>query len=178
MDVQIIHYGVDDCHRVPVLQFAGYAISDCRSSIAQLRAVLQSTQNAGAVVMTGIEELAPQRAVSIARSISTAPLVLFPGNASGIVEPEFDLVIPALTPPEQWLSEMAELIDRCFVTRDRTRALSAQAALLRQETAQAAQKSQQERLRFRVECAKNREMLGEPRDGTDPDQADSQDRSR
>ena len=119
MDVPIIHYGADDCHRVPVLKFAGYAVADCRS-IAQLHAALQAIAEAGAVVMTGIGDLAPHRAVSIARCASTAPLVLFPEGASSLVEPEFDLVIPALTPPEQWLSDLAELIDRCFAIRGRS----------------------------------------------------------
>jgi hypothetical protein len=167
--VQIIHYGVDDCHRVPVLQFAGYSIADCRSSIAQLRAALQSTEYTGAVVMTEIEDLAPQRAVSIARSASTAPLVLFPGRASSIFESEFDLVIPALTPPEQWLSDMAALIERCFALRARSLGLRAQSAYLRQQAAQARQKSQRERTRSRMECAKNRGLFGEFLSDTDPE---------
>jgi len=159
MGVRIVHYGVDDCHRVPVLKFAGYSIADCQS-IAQLHAALQSTLMAGAVVMSEIDDLAPRRAVSIVRTISTAPLVLFPGRASSILEPEFDLVIPALTPPEQWLGEMAELIDRYFANRIRSQALKAQSAALREQAAWARDKFHQERLRSRVECAKNRDILG------------------
>jgi hypothetical protein len=171
MGVRIIHYGVDDCHRVPVLKFAGYSIADCQS-IVQLRAALQSTEDPGAVVMTEIEDMAPRRAVSIVRSTSSAPLVLFPGRASGIFEFEFefDLVIPVLTPPEQWLSDMAELIDRWFALRARTHALSAQSALLRLESSRAVRKSQQERMRSRAECAKNRENPGETRYGADSEE--------
>ena len=157
MGVQIVHYGVDDCHRVPVLKFAGYSISDCRS-IAQLNAALQSTQEPGAVVMTEIEALAPKRAVWIARSTSAAPLVLFPGRSSSILEPEFDLVIPALTPPEQWLSEVAELIDRCFMLRARSNAPVTESASLREEAARASDKSRQEPMRSRARCAKKPEI--------------------
>jgi hypothetical protein len=170
MGVRIIHYGVDDCHRVPVMQFAGYVIAECQSSIAQLRAALQSTQDAGAVVMTGIEDLSPQRAVSIARSRTTAPLVLFPQGTSSIFEPEFDLVVPALTPPEQWLSEMAELIDRTLDIRFRCQALRAHSALLREETATAIKKSRQERMRSRMEIAKNRDIPGEARSDADSEE--------
>lgn len=125
MSVQIVHYGVDDCHRVPVLKFAGYSIADCRS-VAQLRAALRSTQEAGAVVITQIDDQASRCAVSITRSTSTVPLVLFPWRTSCNFESEFDLVIPALTPPEQWLCEVAELIDRSLAIRARSQVIRAQ----------------------------------------------------
>ncbi len=159
MGARIIHFGLDDCHRVPVLKCAGYSIADCQS-IAQLRTALESTQEAGAVVMTRIEDLAPRFAISITRATSAAPMVLFPGRASSILEPEFDLVVPALTPPEQWLSEMAALIDRSFAIRAHSQVVRAQSALLRQETDRAIRKSQLERMRSRTECAKNREISG------------------
>jgi hypothetical protein len=169
MGVRIVHYGVDDCHRVPVLTFAGYSIADCRS-IVQLRAALQSTEEAGAVVMTEIEDLAPHRAVWIARWASAAPLVLFPSRTSRIFEPEFDLVVPALTPPEQWLSEMAELIDRSFELRARSQILKAQSACLREEAARARIKFHQEWMRSRVECARNRGVFDEAQNDLDSEE--------
>ncbi len=159
MGARIIHFGFDDCHRVPVLRCAGYSIADCQS-IAQLHAALQSTEEARAVVMARVQDLAPQRAVSITRAISTAPMVLFPCGAADLDESEFDLVIPALTPPEQWLSDIADLIQRCHSLRSQFHTLRAVSIVLRQESADAVRRSRHERRQSGTECAKNRELLG------------------
>jgi len=158
MGARIVHFGSDTCHRMPVLKSAGYSINDCRS-LAQLHYALQICAEADAVVMTEPDRVAPDSAISIARSSSTAPLILFPGRRLEYKESDFDLVVPALTPPEQWLSDIAALIQRSQAIRAQSQSLVDQSSL-RREAEAARKKSRLERERSRRECARNAEMLG------------------
>ncbi|MGB6686871.1 MAG: hypothetical protein WBE76_03420 [Terracidiphilus sp.] len=133
MGARIVHFGSDTCHRVPVLKSAGYSIDDCRS-VAQLHSALQMSAEAAAVVMTEPDGTAPERAISITRSSSTAPLILFPSRGLEYKESDFDLVVPVLTPPEQWLNDIAALIQRSLAIRAQSQYVVDQSGLLRRES--------------------------------------------
>jgi hypothetical protein len=152
MVARIVHIGSDSCHRLPVLKSAGYSIDNC-SSVAQLHAALQARDEADAVVLTESDGAVPEDAVSLARSSSTAPLILFPSRNVHYDESDFDLVVPVLTPPEQWLDDIATLIERCRDIRMRSQCLREQSTQLRHESAALARKSWHERDRSRNERA-------------------------
>ncbi len=116
MAVRVIHFGPDDCHRLIVLQSAGYAVDAC-NSLGQLQASLTAGGKADAVVMSDADGIAPEEVVSLAKSHSSAPVVLFRGTNRVYEDSRFDLVVHTLTPPEVWLSEVNELIAKGRVLR-------------------------------------------------------------
>jgi hypothetical protein len=116
MAARVIHFGPDDCHRLIVLQSAGYAVDAC-NSLGQLRASLTAGDKADAVVMSDAEGVAPEEVASVARDHSLAPVVLFRGTNRVYEDSRFDLVVHTLTPPEVWLSEVNELIAKGRVLR-------------------------------------------------------------
>lgn len=111
MAARIIHFGADNCHRLWVLKSAGYFIEDCQS-VVQLHAALQSGSDPDAVAFTENERFAPEEAVAVTRSHSSAPLILFRETHNDCMESVFDLVVPVLEPPETWLNSVAALIAR------------------------------------------------------------------
>ncbi len=111
MAARVIHFGPDDCHRRMVLQSAGYFVDEC-GSLGELRSRLLSGAAFEAVLMSEVEGLTPGDAASIARMHSCVPVVLFRGTNLTYEESKFDLVIHALTPPEEWLTEVEALIER------------------------------------------------------------------
>ncbi len=111
MAARVVYFGCDECRRVPVLHMAGYAVADC-PSILKLRSVLQEPGQTSAVLFTGRDEKERKEAVTLARAQSCAPLILFETcNAPGD-ESDFDLVIPPLTPPQEWLAKIAATIQQ------------------------------------------------------------------
>jgi hypothetical protein len=110
MAARVVHFGCDPCRRLLVLHMAGYAIDDC-PSVLNLGFALQDNQ-AAAVVFTGQNENERKEAVTLARSQSSAPLILFEASNSPTDEADFDLVIPPLTPPQEWLDKIAATIQQ------------------------------------------------------------------
>ncbi len=111
MAARVVHFGYDECRRLLVLHMAGYAVDDC-PSIRKLRSVLQEPGQTSAVLFTGQDEKERKEAVTLARAQSCAPLILFETcNAPGD-ESDFDLVIPPLTPPQEWLAKIAATIQQ------------------------------------------------------------------
>jgi hypothetical protein len=108
---RIIHFGKDDCHRVSVLRSAGYAVEDCRS-LRAFREALAADGRPDAVFITEREGNLQGDAISLSKSYSPAPLVLFRRSNSDLSGERFDLVIDSLTPPTRWLVEIGDLIAR------------------------------------------------------------------
>jgi hypothetical protein len=111
MDARIVHFGFDDCARIAVLKRAGYCVEDC-NSVSLLHAALVEVRGADAVAITENDGVAPNDLISLARATSMAPLILFQSTNPHYDESEFDLVVPALTGPRQWLSEIGRLIEQ------------------------------------------------------------------
>jgi hypothetical protein len=69
---------------------------------------------------------APRDAVALIRAHCSAPLVLFSDSNHTYAGSGFDLVIPNLTPPEQWLHQIAALLEQSRLLRTRTKPPSSQ----------------------------------------------------
>jgi hypothetical protein len=108
MAARIVHFGLDECSRVLVLQRAGYDVEVCPDSLRELNHLLQEPADAVVLSENGTEHVV--EAASLSRSITLAPIVLFKDAASFRDDSTFDIVIPALTPPAQWLERIAEVI--------------------------------------------------------------------
>jgi len=111
MAPRVVHFGCDDCRRLLVLHMAGYAVDDC-PSILNLRSALLDSRQADAVVFSEQDEKERREAITLARSQSSAPLILFETSNGPGDEAEFDLVIPPLTPPHEWLAKLAAAIQQ------------------------------------------------------------------
>jgi hypothetical protein len=122
MAARVIHFGPDDCHRLMVLQSAGYAVEDCLS-LGQLRASLAGDE-ADAVLLSDGDGVAPEEAVALARGCSSAPVVLFCSTNQVYEDAAFDLVVHSLTRPEIWLREVDALIAKRCVLSGRFAAFS------------------------------------------------------
>ncbi len=109
MAVRVIHFGPDECHRLTVLRSAGYCVDAC-GSLPELHASLEAGVTADAVFLSDGEGVEPDQAVSLARSRCSAPVILFCSTNRSYKDSSFDLVVPNLTPPEIWLSEVNSLI--------------------------------------------------------------------
>jgi hypothetical protein len=116
MAATLVYYGIDTCHRLSVLAQAGYSIENC-SSLDDLGTTLGYCSEDTAVLMTDHDGRLPQEAIALTRSRSAALLILFRNSSLACVDSSFDLVIPSLTPPEQWLRQIADLIDRSLLLR-------------------------------------------------------------
>ena len=110
MVAKVIHFGLDHLHRVPVLRKAGYLVDKC-ILISELSGFLHFAHKHSAVLMTNGNMSKLEKAVSLIRSHSPAPIIFFPGIETKHSESEFDLVVLSLTPPNDWLFNLAQLIE-------------------------------------------------------------------
>ena len=106
---KIIQFGEDSCHRSMILQEAGYSVQGFKS-VMEFRAALRSSGAADAVVITDETGNLPSEAISLVKSDSPAPVILFANSMSTYAESNFDLVVPSLTPPAKWLAKIQEKI--------------------------------------------------------------------
>ncbi len=148
MAARVIHFGIDDCHRLMVLRNAGYAVDEC-VSLVQLRSALKAQASAEAVFVSEGESIPQQAVATLTRTHSSAPLILFQGTNCVADEPAFDLVVPNFTPPDVWLNHIKSLIEQSKAIRDRAQFLVAQSEMLRRESSEVRIKSRNERERSR-----------------------------
>jgi len=116
---RIIQFGEDSCHRSMILQEAGYSVRGCKS-VMEFRAALRTSGAADAVVITDETGNLPSEAISVAKSDSPAPVILFANSMSTYVESTFDLVVPSLTPPAKWLAKIQEKIQESRKVRSKS----------------------------------------------------------
>ncbi len=109
MAARVIHFGLDDCHRLMVLQSAGYAVDNC-GSLLQLRTCLATGAAADALLMSDAGGVQPHDAIALAKTRASLPVILFRSTNLAYEESGVDLIVPCLTPPEVWLSQVEALI--------------------------------------------------------------------
>jgi len=138
MAARLVHLGTDTCMRLPVLVQAGYEIDDCGESIPCLDEKLHRGDVAAVIVSEG----GPRQAEAALRCIRQAslPVILF-ATAASVVEPsDFDLVIPPLTDPKQWLDHVARLLSYSQAVREQSQVIREQSETLRSESAETRQR--------------------------------------
>src|SRR5690348_18460840 len=111
MTARVIHFGEDRWHRISLLRKIGLAVDLCETP-GELVATLCTGTDPDAILISQSRLFDPFTAKSLARSVSRAPVVLFPYHGHDPVDSEFDLVIPPLTRPDEWLQELWKLIEQ------------------------------------------------------------------
>ena len=115
----IVYFGVDECLRVPVLEYAGYDVICCES-VGELRETLEQTPKVEAVAFA--EELGRplDEAVSAARERTWAALVLFAHPCSAMGAGEFDCVVASGTLPAHWLGQVKRACEQAIARQQTT----------------------------------------------------------
>ena len=132
MATTVVHFGEDMWYRLPVLRSAGYRVEQC-DSLEHFSTFLAWGPD---MVVLEEEPLVPLRkAISFTRARSTATLVLFRHELATTLVEGCDLVIPSLTAPEEWLVELATLLERSRTIRADSQALAQESASLRKDAA-------------------------------------------
>ena len=111
MSARVVHFGPDDCHRLMVLESAGYTVEDCRC-LGELRGALGGGAVVDAVLVSDGDGVSPQEAMAVSRTHSSLPVILFRSTNRAYEDAGFDLVVHCLTPPEAWLNEVDALIEK------------------------------------------------------------------
>lgn len=108
VSANVIHVGEDYWHRLQVLQTSGVSAEICRD-VAELASVLRTGTDAHAVLVSESRLFDHRPIPAIVRSIKKCPVILF--SLSPIVQQErdFDLVIPPLATPYEWLPKIHEI---------------------------------------------------------------------
>ena len=154
MAAHVLHIGTDDCHRLTVLRSVGYEVEEC-TSLVQLAEALESAPDPVAVILSESESFPPEEAVSLSRKRSAAPVIFFRRANTAANEDEFDLVIPPLTAPEKWLTEVDNLMGRSREVQAQARVISEHSKSLIKEAGLARRGSERERERSVHERTRN-----------------------
>lgn len=80
-------------------------------SVDPVRAVLEQDDGFGAITFENDSAPLPIELVTTVRTLCSAPLVLFENSTLDGGESGFDLIIPNLTPPADWLRRLHDLLD-------------------------------------------------------------------
>ncbi|KAA6462132.1 Crp/Fnr family transcriptional regulator [Acidobacteria bacterium AB60] len=156
MGSRIVHYGLDEHYRLRTLRNAGYTVDNC-NSLSEFKWVLYSGGRADAVAFTEADGAAPLTAMSLARH-RRSPLVLFQGWMPHYQEKDFNLVVPMLTAPENWLGDIAGLIGKTRQLVRDSQEMRARSHLLREETSALLTRTFQEMERAHRERQINRDF--------------------
>lgn len=153
MAAHVLHFGDDDCHRVSILESAGYNVEQC-ASLRQFVANLQAGSQRDAIFITERDGASPSDAAAAARSHSPAPLILFRTSNRRAAEKQFDLVVDSLEPPEQWLNEVRATIEKGRRLRADSANLIENSREICLESADARMQSSRQRARSRGESSR------------------------
>lgn len=126
----VVHYGLDSCHRIALLCSAGFDVAGCDSVPTFQRLLETASYDAILIADPPIEPL-----IRTARRLTAAPLIWFPTDPATVSDPRFDLVIPPLTNPREWIDDMRRLLATSRRIVARSALLGAQSEALRAESA-------------------------------------------
>jgi hypothetical protein len=158
MAASIIHFGADECCRLLILRSVGYTVNDC-TSVAKLKSFLEEDGGTDAIVLSEVHAGKARQAVATTRSYTSAPLILFEGPDRLGNESEFDLVIPPLSSPEEWLQRIADTIKQSRALLAKSKLLREQSSLLVEQSAAIRLQSVSERERSARQRLKIEEHL-------------------
>lgn len=107
---RIVHVGEDICYRVPVLRRAGFKVDVCIST-DQLSDNLFNRPETDAILISDPGREISEEILRRIRGCSSAPIVLFQSSSRDYPNAWFDLVIPVLSRPVEWLRDIAKVTE-------------------------------------------------------------------
>jgi hypothetical protein len=124
---RVLHVGEDVCFRISVMEAAGLVV--CRSNGTD-EGISEALRDAG-ISAVAFSQLRSAHLVSVARSLTPAPLILFRDPDVEVEESEFDVVIPPATAPARWLKSLATAIEDARYLQARSQQLRNESAAVR-----------------------------------------------
>jgi len=118
MAPKLIYCGSDNSHRLSVLRSAGYTVENCGSA-SDLGSFLAPGAEILVILFSDEEKETLPEMIDTARACCSAPLAVFRHSSNIQDDIGYDLVIPNLTPPNEWLHDIASLIQRRQMERER-----------------------------------------------------------
>jgi hypothetical protein len=110
MATTVLHVGDDPCHRIPVMEQRGLSVVQSECSVGGLQHVFTGGMTFSALTFHNETYTPADAVVSTARTLSTAPFVLFHNPFVRCDQSVFDLVIPVHTSPVAWLKSLEQAI--------------------------------------------------------------------
>lgn len=108
--IHVVYFDPDGTgHRKEVLRCAGYAVDECRS-VPELADCLRAEVGADLVCIADAWNSPAEGALALARGLSMAPIVLFRSSDHNYIQHDWDLEIPPLTHPSDWLAKVEGLL--------------------------------------------------------------------
>jgi len=108
--IHAVYFDADDADlRADVLRAAGYEVDEC-CSLSELADCLKANQGADLVCVADTRDKPAEGALVLARSLCSAPIVLFASAGHHYSHRSWDLEIEPLTHPGEWLADIAELL--------------------------------------------------------------------
>jgi hypothetical protein len=104
--LRVVHAGYSAFYRAKVLRSAGYAVQECET-IEELAAWFREGHQADLVCISEEPRCAAEGMIALARAYSIAAVVLFRATDHPRLQRGVDLDYPPLTPPEEWLKDLA-----------------------------------------------------------------------
>ena len=131
----VIHFGTDDCLRVPALRSAGYEVL-VSDTLEELKLSLDHGEGVDAVIVSGSQPCCIEKAAALVRQHSSAPLILFRQPDAKHNESRFDRVYSGQVAEAQWLFETAVLVMQCKELRAQAEHLRKQSERVLRETSE------------------------------------------
>ena len=119
----VLFVGDDLCARADVLKHVGYKVARCACDADALGRALRHPVDA--VLFQCRPEPPSEAVLSTCRALTNAPILLFEDHNSSFNPRLFDVVVPNLCSPRDWLLELAQMIGS---SRERELSKSPQAA--------------------------------------------------
>jgi len=169
MAAKVLHFGTDTCNRLLVLRSVGYSVDACLS-LTEFHTILESS-DPDAVLVASRPSLERRQVITFTREHSRAGLVLFDSSYYGSEEGEFDLVIGPQVTPEEWLRQIALLIEQSRVLKARSRTVrerSSQLIKASEVARQASEIARRKSVAQRERAAKERAKAGKILDNIRP----------
>jgi len=139
----ILNVGDDPCYRIPVMERAGLIVVRTQCSVGALEDAFAVGTIFSAITFHTEVDGPVQAAVSSARRLCEAPLILFQNSSTRCDENLFDLIIPAQTPPALWLKSLQEAILKAHNIHKKSDQLQKDCASLRSASRELRRKSAQ-----------------------------------
>lgn len=105
----ILFVGDDLCARINVLEHVGYTVITSVCNADSLRDAFAAKQF-DAVIFNCFPEPPSRMLLDLCHTLSRAPLVIFADHQSSFHVRDFEVVVPNLCGPREWLSQLAAAI--------------------------------------------------------------------
>jgi hypothetical protein len=109
MAARILHFGLDQCHRIAVLRRAGFYVTEA-ASLYEVHLLFRSRLPFDAVVVSEDDRTDPREVLELVQRKTKVPVLLFRKANREIDRRGFSYVSQPLDSPGHWLNERALLV--------------------------------------------------------------------